>query len=160
MAKKISLYGILSALCLALGFLEHLIPFDFIAPGIKLGLANSVALLLVAKGDIKGGFLVNTVRILLSALLFSAPSTLIFSLSGGILSLASMVLFKRMQYISLVGLSVISAAVHNLTQLFVAVFLIGEGVLYYLPVLLISACATGALTGFIAGLIFKRYKFN
>ena len=90
MAKKISIYGILATLCLILGYVEHLVSLDFIAPGIKIGLANSVALLLLARGDIKGAFAVNITRILLSALLFAAPSTLIFSFSGGITSLIVM----------------------------------------------------------------------
>ena len=72
LAKKISLYGILAAICIVFSYIEMLIPFDFIAPGVKLGLSNGVALLLIAKNDIKGAFAVNTGRILMAVLLFSA----------------------------------------------------------------------------------------
>ena len=46
MTKKIALYGILASLALIFGYIESLFSLSFIAPGVKLGLANSVALLL------------------------------------------------------------------------------------------------------------------
>ena len=64
--RRVCLYAILSAVCLCLGYLESLVPLTFIAPGVKIGLANTVCLILAAKMDIKGAFFVNTVRILLS----------------------------------------------------------------------------------------------
>lgn len=157
MAKKISLYGILAALCIVLSYVEQLISFDFIAPGIKLGLSNSVALLLILKGDIKGAFSVNVVRILLSGLLFSAPSTLIYSLSGGIVSLLGMSLVSKVSNVSVIGFSVLGAALHNAVQLMIAVFMLGSGVWYYTPFLLLAAVLSGALTGFIARLL-SKYK--
>ena len=157
MAKRISLYGILAALCIVLSYVEQLISFDFIAPGIKLGLSNSVALLLILKGDIKGAFSVNVVRILLSGLLFSAPSTLIFSLSGGLISLAGMSLVSKSEKISVIGFSILGAVIHNITQLTVAFLLLGSGVLYYTPFLLTAALLSGALTGFIGGML-SKYK--
>ena len=159
MAKKVCIYGIMSALCIVLGYIEHLISFDFIAPGIKLGLANSVAVLLVAKGDIKGAFSVNIVRILLSALLFSAPSTLIYSLSGGLVSLLVMWLFSKLQSIGIIGFSVLGAVTHNITQLLCAALMFGNGVWYYLPFLLLAAGISGAATGTAAMIVFRKIKF-
>ena len=159
MAKKTAIYGILTALCLVLSFVEHLISFDFIAPGIKIGLANSVALLLVYKGNVKGGFAVNITRILLSALLFSAPSTLLFSLSGGILSLVAVSCFAKISIFSVIGVSIIGAAVHNIAQLVCASLLLGGGVWYYTPILLISAVICGFATGLIAKLAFNKLNF-
>lgn len=158
MTKKICLYGIMSALCIVLGYVESLISFDFIAPGIKIGLSNSVALLLIARGDIKGAFAVNIVRILLSALLFSSPAVLIYSLSGGIASLAVMSLLSRITAFSVMGFSVAGAAVHNSAQLLCAFWLLGGGVLYYTPLLLFSAVLSGSFTGFLAKTIIKKMK--
>lgn len=159
MAKKISFYGIFTALCMVLGYIEHLIPLSFIAPGIKLGLSNSVVLLLLIKKDIKGAFLINIARILLSVLLFAAPSTLIFSLSAGIVSTTVMVVLSRFKGIGVMGFSIIGAVVHNLTQLVCAVIILGIGVLYYLPFLLISALLSGALVGIIAKTLTEKIRF-
>ena len=159
MAKKISFYGIFTALCMVLGYIEHLIPLSFIAPGIKLGLSNSVVLLLLIKKDVKGAFLINIARILLSVLLFAAPSTLIFSLSAGIVSTTVMVVLSRFKGIGVMGFSIIGAVVHNLTQLVCAVIILGIGVLYYLPFLLISALLSGALVGIIAKTLTEKIRF-
>ncbi len=158
MAKKICLYGILSAVCIVLGFVEHLISLDFIAPGVKLGLANGIALMLVSLGDIKGAFSVNIVRIILSGLLFSSPFTLIYSLSGGILSLAVMTAFSKIKQVGIYGISIMGAAVHNLAQLLCANIFLGGSVWYYSPILLISAVICGSLTAVASNLVLKRHK--
>ena len=158
MAKKICLYGVLSALCIVFGFIEHLISFDFIAPGIKIGLANSVALLLIVWGDKQGAIAVNLVRILLSALLFSNPSVLYYSLSGGVISFIVMVIFSKFNSVSIIGLSIAGAVAHNITQLVCAQLLLGNGIWYYTPILLVSALLGGFITGTAASIVFKKIK--
>ena len=159
-AKTVAVWGMLCCLCLIFSFLESLIPLDFIAPGIKLGLANGVALLLILRDDIKGAFFVNMGRILLSVLLFSSPFTLIYSLSAGIVSLIVSALCSKSKNLSGVGISIISAFTHNITQTVVAAFFMGAGVFYYLPLLLISALASGSVIGIISNIIFKKMKTN
>lgn len=158
MAKKISLYALLAALCLVFSYLEMLISFDFIVPGIKLGLSNAVALLLIQKGDIKGAFGVNITRIVLSALLFGGLHTLMYSLPAGLVSVLLMTLLSQMKSISVIGFSIAGAVVHNLTQLTVAFVLLGKGVLPYAPWLIIAAVVSGYLVGLAAKLIFKKIK--
>ena len=160
MAKKIALYGILTSLALIFGYIESLFPLSFIAPGVKLGLANSVALILLCYGDFRGAILVNITRILLSALLFSSPFSLIFSLTAGILSVVIMRLLSGIKGVSVVGFSISGAAVHNLVQLTVASLLFGRAVWYYLPFLLISALLSGGIIGILSSIIFKKIKTN
>ena len=155
-AKTVAVWGMLCCLCLIFAFLESLIPLDFIAPGIKLGLANGVALILLLRGDVKGAFFVNVARILLSVLLFSSPFTLIYSLTAGITSLTAAVLCSKSKNLSGVGISIISAFTHNIIQTVVAAFFMGTGVFYYLPVLLISAFVSGCVIGIICNIIFKK----
>lgn len=160
MAKKIALYGILTSLALIFGYIESLFSLSFIAPGIKLGLANSVALILLCYGDFRGAMLVNITRILLSALLFSSPFSLVFSLTAGILSLVIMRLLSGIKGVSVVGFSISGAAVHNLVQLTVASLLFGRAVWYYLPFLLVSALLSGGIIGILSSIIFKKIKTN
>ena len=157
-AKTVAVWGMLCCACLIFGFVESLIPLDFIAPGIKLGLANGVVLLLILRRDIKGAFLVNTARIFLSVLLFASPFTLVYSLSAGVVSLAVSAICAKSRQFSGVGISIISAFTHNITQTVVAAFLLGAGVFYYLPVLLVSALLTGSVIGIICNIIFKKMK--
>ena len=160
MAKKIALYGILTGLALIFGYIESLFSLSFIAPGIKLGLANSVALILLCYGDFRGAMLVNITRILLSALLFSTPFSLVFSLTAGILSVVIMRLLSGIKGVSVIGFSISGAAVHNLVQLTVASLLFGRAVWYYLPFLLVSALLSGGIIGILSSIIFKKIKTN
>ena len=158
MAKKVALYGILTSLALIFGYIESLFSLSFIAPGIKLGLANSVALLLLCFKDFKGALLVNITRILLSALLFSTPFSLVFSLTAGIISVVIMGLLSGIKSVSPIGFSIAGAAVHNLVQLTVASIIFGRAVWYYLPFLLVSALISGGIIGALSLIIFKRIK--
>lgn len=160
MAKRISVYSLLTALCLVFGYVESLLPLSFIAPGIKLGLANSVSMLLVFRDDIKGAFAVNITRILLSSLLFATPFALIFSLTAGIISLTAAVFVKKIPGVSVIGVSAAGAAVHNTVQTAAASLIFGAGVWYYLPVLLIAAAVSGTAMGALCMLILKKVKTN
>ena len=160
MAKKICLYGILSAVCIVLGYVEHLVSLDFIAPGVKVGLSNSVALILIAFGDVKGAFAVNIVRVLLSAWLFTSPMALLFSISGAIASLVVMWAFSKIKSVGFYGVSVMGAVVHNIAQLVCAFILLGKGVWYYSPILLISGTVCGLLTATVSKLVCVKIKKN
>lgn len=160
MAKKVALYGILTSLALIFGYIESLFSLSFIAPGVKLGLANSVALILLCYGDFRGAMLVNITRILLSVLLFSSPFSLVFSLTAGVLSVVIMRLLSGLKSVSVIGFSISGAAVHNLVQLTVASLLFGRAVWYYLPFLLVSALLSGGIIGILSSIIFKKIKTN
>lgn len=160
MAKKVSIYGILVALCIVLGWVENLISLSFIAPGIKTGLANSVCLLLVLKKDIKGAFLVNIARILLSSLLFSGPFSLLFSLSAGMVSLLVVALLSRTESFGVISFSIAGAVAHNITQTLVAFSIFGKAVLWYFPLLLLSAAVSGGFVGFLCKIISKKIKLK
>ncbi len=159
MAKKVSFYALFTALALIFSFVESLYSLNFIAPGIKLGLANCIALFFVFRGDFKGAFLVNVARILLSTLLFSTPSALLFSLTAGLISLLVSCLFKGLKVFSSVGIGVMGAVTHNLVQLAVAALLTNTaGVLFYTAPLILSGIVCGILTGISAGIIEKKVK--
>ncbi len=158
MSKKVALYGVLASVSLVFSYVETLLPLTFIAPGVKIGLANGVALLLILKNDIKGAFLVNIIRILLLNLLFVSPFALLFSLSAGIISTLVMWLISKTKIFGAVGFSILGALTHNLVQTAVALAVLGTGVLYYLPFLIFSAIISGALIGFLAKILDKKIK--
>ena len=147
MAKRITLYGIFTCLALIFGYIESLFSPSFIAPGIKLGLANCICLLLIASGDIRGALLVNITRVTLSALLFSTPFALLFSLSAGLISTLAAFALSRCKAVTAVGYGIGGAAVHNIVQITAAALIFGKCVLYYLPFMLIASLLCGGLTG-------------
>ena len=160
-AKRIAYYGSMLGLAIICGYVEMLIPFDFGIPGIKLGLANIVALVLLYKNGFLPALAVCVSRVLLIGILFGNVMSVFYSLAGGVLSLIVMYLVKKIPYFSTVGVSVAGAAAHNIGQLAAALVVIGmKAVMFYLPFLLIAAVITGFLIGLGGGYLIKRINFK
>ena len=156
--QKIALIAVLTAATIVIAVLESFIPSVGI-PGVKLGLANIMILVtLYELGVIEAAF-VNLARVFLASLIRGTLFTMGFfmSLAGAFLSLGIMVLFYLLiKKFSIIGVSVIGSIFHVTGQILVAmIFLSTTYILYYLPVIAISAIITGILVGLIAQLIRK-----
>ena len=158
--KATAIYSLLCAVCIIFGYVETFIPTGLIAPGVKLGLSNSVALLLLIKGDVKGAFSVNITRILISALLFGSAFSLLFSLTAGTVSIVVCALLMRIRSFSPVGVSVAGGVAHNIAQIAVASFVVGSGVWFYTPVLIAAGVISGAAIGLLGVLLSKKVKID
>jgi len=91
-------------------------------------------------------------KCLLTAIFVGNPSTLLYSLSGSLLSLAVMLALIRIfrENIRPLGVSVAGAVFHNIGQVLVACLLIRSlVVLLYLPMLLLVGIGTGAAVGIL-----------
>ena len=160
--RRITLYALTVVLCLVVGYLESILSTALIAvaPGVKIGLSNAVALTLICNGDFKGAWAVNITRICLSALLFGSPVSFLFSLAGGVASTATACLLSKLKSVSPVGISLAGGVVHNIFQLLAAIAFVGVGVIYYMPALIAFGALCGALCGVLANLIIKKIKTN
>ena len=70
--------------------------------------------------------------------------------------MAVMALLSCLGRLSVYGVSIGGAAAHNCGQVAAAVLTLGNGApLYYLPVLLVVALFTGALTGLVCACLFR-----
>jgi len=158
-SKKIATYGLLVALAFILSYIETLFPLPVPIPGIKLGLANLVVLIALYNMGVKEAFTLSIIRILMVGLSFGNPSTMLFSLAGGLLSCLMMVLFKKSKLFSLVGVSIIGGISHNIGQIVVAILIVENvNIIYYLPFLLITGVITGTIIGILGAMIVKRLK--
>lgn len=151
--KKLTALALFTTISLTVYAIESAIPPLVPLPGMKLGLANIITLILLQFYSLKDAALVLLARILLSGLLFGQALSLLYSLAGGILSLFIMavtmkLLCKKMTYLT----GAAGGLFHNLGQLFMA-FLVtsSNGVFTYLPFLIISGILTGLFTGMCAG---------
>lgn len=150
-ASKVARFGLLTAVALILGWLEHMIPIAAAMPGIKLGLANTVLLYAIYLMDAKSAALLMVMKVLLSGFLFAGLSAMLFSFAGGLVSLLVMLLVKKVPGIGTVGVSVSGAVAHNMAQIATASLVVNSLALVgYLPILLIAAVITGILTGVVA----------
>lgn len=155
--RKLTLLGVSAALALILSYAEAMLPPIWSAlPGIKIGLPNVLTVFLLYKFGVKEAAAVSLVRILISSMLFGSPITFAYSIAGGALSLALMVLFKRLKIFSTVGVSVIGGISHNLAQIGVAILLFETWQIgYYMAVLVFSGTLAGILVGVLGSLTVK-----
>lgn len=150
--KKLALLAMFAALSLGIYALEAMLPSPIPIPGVKLGLSNIIALVVLKKYGFRETVLVVIVRILLSALLFGSLSSLIYSAAGATLCLiAEFITDKLIRGRALYITAVFGALFHNAGQLAVSLVLTGStAVLVYLPYLAIAAILTGLFTGLCA----------
>lgn len=153
-AQEIAYSGLCLALALILSYVESLIPFNFGIPGVKLGLANLCVVVLLYIAGWKEALTVDVLRVILSGFIFGNMSMILYSLAGAALSFVIMLVVYKTGRFSPMGVSLSGGVSHNIGQLIVAVFVLGTSrVLYYIPVLILSGVVTGALLGFVAGII-------
>lgn len=102
---------------------------------------------------------INLVRIVLVSMLFGNGMSLAYSLAGGILSGAIMMLLKRTNAFSMVAVSIAGGIAHNIGQILVAMLVLQTAALgWYLLVLWISGLVSGAIIGVIGGELCRRLQ--
>lgn len=157
--KTIAYLGMFVALGFIFSYIEAIFPFSMGITGIKLGLANIVVLIVLYTFGTKEAFMISMVRILLVAFTFSNTFTMLYSLSGGFLSWGTMVMLKKTEKFSIVGVSVAGGVAHNIGQLVVAAILIRTyNLIYYFPVLIIGGVITGIIIGVLSGRVMPVIK--
>ena len=168
--QKMALLGVLTAGAIVIAILESFIPSIGI-PGVKLGLANIVILIILYELGIVEAIIVNLLRVLVVGLVRGTFLGMGFfmSLTGAIFSLGIMILFYLLiKKFSVIGVSVVGSIFHVGGQILIAMIYLGTAyIVLYLPVLAISAIITGVFVGIIARLIIntgiikkQRKKYN
>lgn len=162
--KKVVRLSMLLALSIVLSILESFIPFfNGAIPGLKIGLANIVVLVVLYVYSFKDALYISIIRVFLVGMLRTGlfSITFFFSLSGAILSIIMMFIFKKVTKLSMVGISIIGSLFHSIGQVLVAILLIKNiNMIYYLPYILIFAIPAGIITGIISKEIVKNIKSN
>ena len=155
--RNVALLGICAAIAMVLSYLESLVPLSFAVPGIKLGLANIAVMFVLYKLGAKEAVLVSLIRILWVGILFGNVMTLAYSVSGAVLSLAAMILLKRTDRFSTVGVSVVGGILHNVGQILAAMLLMDTAqIVYYLPILCLTGIGAGVAVGIVSAILIKR----
>lgn len=148
--KRLVQSAVLVSLALALSYIERFIPLQLLIPlpGVKLGLANVVTLIALYLLGGKYAFVILILRCVLGSVFGGGITGLLFSLTGGVLSMSIMALCKKVTFLSVYGVSILGAAAHNIGQILAAMVLLNSVYIgMYLSYLLIVALFTGFATG-------------
>jgi heptaprenyl diphosphate synthase len=154
---KMVYLALLVAFATAIHTVEAALPLPVPVPGVKLGLANIITLLVIILYGYRCGLLVAALRSILGSL-FSGNFLgfgFYLSFAGAVFSCLVMALFMvfyRRKAITLVSVSLSGAATFNIVQLALASILVENILLFrgYLPILLLLALPTGFFTGLVA----------
>ena len=155
--KRLATDAMFLTLALVVSYIEVLIPIPVGIPGIKLGLANGVIMVLLFFTTWIRTLEISVIRVVLAGFLFGNPMTIAYSLAGGILSLIVMGILKKIKGFSSVGISVGGGVAHNIGQLSIAVILMeNTKIYYYVPVLLLTGTIAGVMIGVLSGVPVKK----
>lgn len=149
--------SILVACACVLQVAESLLPHPL--PGVRLGLANIITLIVLVDTGFKDAMKVALLRVLIGSLIlgtFLTPA-FVLSLSGSVMSTFLMGLCYKLSTstlkirLSLVGISIVGSLSHNLVQLAVVylLFIRSAGVLLLWPWLALSGVVMGVITGVV-----------
>ena len=159
--RRLTALSLTVSFALILSFIESRIPAFVAIPGIKVGLANIAIIFTLYKFGIKEAIAVSAVRVCLMATLFGSPVSFIYSLTGAVLSLSTMLLLKKLTPLSEVAVSVSGGVMHNIGQICAASIMLGTNVvMYYLPFLLLSGTIAGIAVGVASGILIKKVTID
>ena len=150
--RKLVTMALFITAAMMLSYIESLFPFFFGVPGMKLGLANLAVVMALYLYGWREALMVNVLRIMLTGLLFGNMFSVLFSLSGALVSFICMLSARKLG-LSLYGVSMAGGVSHNAGHLLTAAYVVHTVEIgYYAPFLL----AAGLVTGFLIGVLGKE----
>ncbi|MDE6585259.1 MAG: Gx transporter family protein [Clostridia bacterium] len=161
-AKKIAVLAMFTGLSLIMFIIESLFP-PMLIPGAKMGLANIFSFAALIMYSPLEAFIVVAVRTGLGAIYAGNVSALLYSFTGGVVSMAvsSILMYTVYPKISVMSVSIAAAVAHNITQNVVFVFLSGSALLFgYMPYLVLLGIVSGAIVGGVTMLVFRGVPQN
>lgn len=156
--NKMVKISLLLAIALIINFLESLVPLPLPLPGVKLGLANCIGLVVLFLYSKKDYVLFNVLKVFMVALLRTGFGTSFFiGLSGTMLATIFTLIFCKISKCSIYGLSVIGAVFHALGQVIMVIVLYNSiYMINYLVILEVASVISGVLTAFIASVTLQK----
>ena len=157
--KKLTTLSLSVALAMLLSFIESQIPPFVAIPGIKVGLSNIVTVFLLYTFGWREAGAVSLLRVFLSSLLFGSAVSLLYALSGALLSFCVMIILKKLPLFTEIGVSVAGGVFHNAGQIICACIIMeNAAIASYLPPLIVSGTVAGSVVGIISGILVKKLK--
>lgn len=160
--QSIARLGVFLSLALILQLVEGMLP-PVGLPGVKLGLANTVALLVLEVWGFKPAFILVVLRQVVGGILTGKllSAGFYFGLTGGLASIIVMHGWRQCfrNYRDLMTTSIAGAIAHNWGQLTAARFLLShEAVIWYLPLLTVAAIPCGMLVACLCRPLTKLFS--
>lgn len=159
--NKITQLALFLAIGIILNIVESMIPLPIPIPGVKLGLANTIGLVLLYYYGPSEYLGVGFLRVLIVGVIRTGIGSFAFllSLSGWLISslVAVLLYFIAKKFVSMYGLSAASGAFHGVGQILMAMILYNtSGLVLYLGLLMVTGVISGLLTATVTSLILQK----
>lgn len=146
----------LSAMAIVLNMIENILALPL---GVRIGMANIIALIVVHLYGVKEMLFVNILRVVISGLLSGIILSYPWWMSVGGVTLSSLMLMMLYKHSSFIFTGVMCAIVHSIGQILVlSFFLTSSAFMPYLGIMIIMSIITGILTGKVSEIATKRLK--
>jgi len=158
--RKLVRLALLVSVGLILYIFEAHIPQPL--PWVRIGLANLVTLLALVLWGFWEALAVLLLRVLLGSVFTGTMLSPVFpfALAGGLAGVLAMGLARRFLHppLSVVGISILGALAHNVSQLLLAysLYIRRNELFLLLPPILLSTLLTGCVIGLVAALVTAR----
>ena len=160
-ASRTAYLGLFMALAIIFGYIESLIPAPVPVPGMKLGLTNLVVAAILYLYSWREAIVISALRVVVLGFLFGNMFSIVYGLSGAVLSLAVMAVLKATDKFSVVGVSCGGGVAHNTAQVIMATIMVtGFPWNWYLPILMIAGLIAGFLIGIADAIIIPRISLR
>ena len=161
-AKKAAQTAVLLAVALILGFVETLLPPVFpMLPYARIGLGNAAVLLALIWLGVPYAAIILVLKCVAIGLFSGAPTMILYSLGGGVLSFAIMVFLLKIGANGVPAVSAAGGVMHNVGQIFVAMAFTGTvGLAALLVYLALFGLVAGAVIGVIVYFVDKGVRRN
>lgn len=158
--SQLTRFSMLLALGVILNYIEVMfIPTAFIAPGVKLGMANAVGLIVLYLFKEKEFVIFGLLRVLLTALFTGFGFGFFIGLSGYLVSTMIVILVVQTKSLSIFGLSLIGAVSHGVGQIIMVTYLYQTPyMMNYLPLLIVTGMIAGLVIAYLSKEVLIRLK--
>jgi heptaprenyl diphosphate synthase len=160
--QKMTRLAMLLALGVLLNYAEvMLLPTAIIAPGVKLGIANAVGLIVLYYFGAKDYVYLGFLRILMTSLFTGFGFNFIIASSGWLIASLAVVIAQASHKFSLFGLSILGASMHSLGQVMMVSYLYQSiFMLNYLPILLVTSVIAGTIIALLSQQVIMRIPYQ
>lgn len=152
--KNLVFLSLCLAISLVIYMVEELITLPINMPGLKLGMANIITIILIKKP--KEAFSVHFLRIILGSVLAGHGISFLYAIFGGLFAFFAILITYKFVGKNIWFCGVMGAVFHNLGQILVAVVLLGTFAIYWFAVIIFTGIITGIFTGLVSQLLLKK----
>lgn len=150
------------AMFLALGVLLNyaeavFLPTAFIAPGVKLGLANTIGLIVLYYFGVKEYIGLGFLRVVMTSLFTGFGFNFFIGLSGWLVASLLVIVLLQGKQLSIYGLSLVGAVGHGVGQiLMVSQLYQTPYMINYLPILIVTGSIAGLVIAWLSEQVILR----